>query len=80
MAELAGPIQIQPMNTPAGAGSEEQTQLLTLLVQGKTNQEIADVIGTTEEAVTLQLSELFARMGASSRAEATAFALIGRMI
>jgi DNA-binding CsgD family transcriptional regulator/tetratricopeptide (TPR) repeat protein len=80
LAELAGPIQIQPMNAPAGAGSEEQTRLLTLLVQGKTNQEIADEIGTTEEAITLQLSELFARMGASSRAEATAFALMGRMI
>ena len=73
-------IEIPEMNAPAGAGSEEQTQLLTLLVEGKTNQEIAEAVGTTEEAITLQLSELFARMGASSRAEATAFALMGRMI
>jgi DNA-binding CsgD family transcriptional regulator len=80
LAELAGPMDIPEMNAPAGAGSEEQTQLLTLLVEGKTNQEIADEIGTTEEAITRQLSELFARMGASSRGEATAFALMGRMI
>ena len=62
-----------------GMGSEEQTQLLTLLIEGKTNAEIAEVIGTTEQSVEMQLSELFARLGASSRAEATAFALIGRM-
>jgi tetratricopeptide (TPR) repeat protein len=80
LAELAGPIQITEMNAPAGAGSEEQTQLLTLLVEGKMNEAIAAEVGTTEEAITRQLSELFARMGASSRAEATAFALMGRMI
>jgi len=80
LAELAGPIQIPEITTPMGMGSEEQTQLLTLLIEGKTNAEIAEAIGVTEEAVSLQLSELFARIGASSRAEATAFALIGRMV
>ena len=68
------------MATPMGMGSEEQTQLLTLLIEGKTNAEIAETIGSTEESVEMQLSELFARLGASSRAEATAFALIGRMV
>ena len=80
MAELAGPVQIHAMTTPMGMGSDEQTQMLTLLVEGKTNDEIASVLGTTAEAVAIQLTELFARMGASSRAEATAFALMGRMI
>jgi DNA-binding NarL/FixJ family response regulator len=80
LAELAGPIEIPAATTPAGMGDEEQTKLLTLLVEGRTNAEIASVLGMTEEAVDMQLSELFARMGASSRAEATAFALMGRMI
>ena len=80
LAELAGPIEIPKMATPMGMGSEEQTQLLTLLIEGKTNAEIAETIGSTEESVEMQLSELFARLGASSRAEATAFALIGRMV
>jgi DNA-binding NarL/FixJ family response regulator len=80
LAELVGPIQIPEMVTPMGMGSEEQTQLLELVVQGKTNAEIAEALKSTEEQVALQLTELFARIGASSRAEATAFALIGRMV
>ena len=80
LVALAGTIEIPEMNSPMGMGSVEQTQLLTLLVEGKTNYEIAEAIGSTEEAVELQLTELFARLGASSRAEATAFALIGRMV
>ena len=80
LAELAGPIQIPEMVKPAGMGSAEQTELLGLLVEGKSNAEIAEALGSTEDAIALQLSELFARLGASSRAEATAFALIGRMV
>ena len=68
------------MVKPIGMGNEEQTQLLSLLVEGKSNAEIAESLGATEEAIALQLSELFAQLGASSRAEATAFALIGRMV
>ena len=79
LAELAGPMEIPEMATPMGMGSADQTRLLTLLIEGKTNAEIAEAIGTTEQSVEMQLSELFARLGASSRAEATAFALIGRM-
>ncbi|HLW17791.1 MAG TPA: LuxR C-terminal-related transcriptional regulator, partial [Actinomycetota bacterium] len=80
LAELAGPIQIPEMVKPAGMGSVEQTELLTLLVEGKSNAEIAEALGSTEDAIALQLSELFAQLGATSRAEATAFALIGRMV
>ncbi|MGZ4241389.1 MAG: helix-turn-helix transcriptional regulator [Actinomycetota bacterium] len=80
LSELAGPIQIPAAATPAGMGSEEQTRLLTLLIEGKTNAEIAEATGSTEDEVTLRLSQLFAGMGASSRAEATAFALMGRMV
>jgi len=80
LAELAGPIEIPEAATLAGVVDDEQSKLLTLLVEGRTNAEIASVMGTTEESVDMQLSELFARIGASSRAEATAFALMGRMI
>jgi DNA-binding NarL/FixJ family response regulator len=80
LADLVGPIQIPEMTLPVGMGSEEQTRLLELIVEGKTNGEIAEALGVTEDKVSLQLSELFARIGASSRADATAFALIGRMV
>ena len=63
-----------------GGAEEEDAQLLRSLVQGKTNREIADEIGIDEEAVTRRLGELFARIGASSRAEATAFAFHQRVL
>jgi DNA-binding NarL/FixJ family response regulator len=50
------------------------------LVQGKTNREIAEEMGIDEQAVTRRLGELFARIGASSRAEATAFAFQERVL
>ena len=43
-------------------------------MRGKTNGEIAEELGIDEAAVTRRLNELFARIGASSRADATAFA------
>jgi DNA-binding NarL/FixJ family response regulator len=49
-------------------------------VQGKTNHEIAEEIGLDEQAVARRLGELFARMGASSRAEATALAFRQRVL
>jgi DNA-binding CsgD family transcriptional regulator len=53
---------------------EREKELLTLVMEGRTNAEIAAVLGTDEADVAKRLSELFAAIGASSRAEATAFA------
>ena len=49
--------------------------LLGLLTEGLTNREIAERLGVDEEAVAMRLREMFAAVGASSRGEATAFAL-----
>jgi DNA-binding CsgD family transcriptional regulator len=86
MTRLAGPSE----NVPAvavgdgdGDGVDPDTQdaeLLRSLIQGKTNREIAAEIGIDEKAVTRRLGELFARIGASSRAEATAFAFQQRVL
>ena len=43
-------------------------------MRGKTNREIAEELGIDEPAVTRRLNELFATIGVSSRADATAFA------
>ena len=48
--------------------------LLTSLVQGRTNAEIAADLGIDEDEVVRRLGALFAEIGASSRAQATAFA------
>ena len=54
--------------------------LLQSLVQGKTNAEIAGELGIDEPAVERRLGELFATIGASSRADATAFAFRERVL
>jgi len=77
LAELAGPIQTPERSTSAPNRrvlAEGESALLELLVQGKSNGEIADELGIDEVAVSRKLSALYARIGTSSRAETTAFA------
>jgi DNA-binding CsgD family transcriptional regulator len=82
LVELAGPLA--PSADVAKTGglqlSEQETRLLQLLVEGRSNAEIARVTGATPEVVSRQLSELYVRIGASSRADATANAFIRRMV
>ena len=87
MTRLAGPTENVPTvravaeGDGEGEGAETQdAQLLRSLIQGKTNGEIAEEIGIDEQAVTRRLGELFARIGASSRAEATSFAFSQRVL
>jgi DNA-binding NarL/FixJ family response regulator len=77
-ARLAGP-------PPAASATNERSDMVTLndddrellamLTEGLTAAEIADRIDRTEAAVRLKLDEMFAKIGASSRGQATAFAL-----
>jgi len=75
LVRLAGPL------AGDGAKSEEtssftpeEVALLQGLVAGRTDREIAEDLGLEEHEVTRRLGEVFARIGTSSRAEATAFA------
>jgi DNA-binding NarL/FixJ family response regulator len=49
--------------------------VLRLIAGGATNREIAERLDASEGAVGLRLQQMFAKIGASSRGEATAFAL-----
>jgi tetratricopeptide (TPR) repeat protein/DNA-binding CsgD family transcriptional regulator len=77
LSALAGPL-----DAAGGADGRGQTidldepdaELLRCLIQGRTNAEIAQDLGIDETAVARRLGELFARIGTSSRAEATVFA------
>jgi DNA-binding CsgD family transcriptional regulator len=86
MTRLAGPIEYAPNvadgngHEAGNSGEDTDAQLLRSLVQGKTNHEIAEEIGLDEQAVARRLGELFARIGASSRAEATALAFRQRVL
>jgi len=85
LTRLAGPVQIRgDSNGGAQSGivplGEAETRLLRLLSEGRTNSEIASELGSTEELVSRQLAELFVKIGASSRADATVAALMGKLV
>ena len=84
LSRLAGPLQLLSEAAPNGQDGSElgdsDTALLRLLTEGRTNREIGEQLGVTEEIVARRLAEMFARIGASSRAEATAFAFRERVV
>jgi DNA-binding NarL/FixJ family response regulator len=58
-----------------GAGlGEEDVRLLWLLIEGRTNREIAHELEVSEHVVARRLAEIYARIGVSSPGEAAAFA------
>ncbi|MGE5225474.1 MAG: AAA family ATPase [Planctomycetaceae bacterium] len=80
MIELAGPIDMVTPTPDGERPSEDDLRLLRSLVQGKTNGEIAEELGVDEHAVTRRLGELYATIGVSTRADATAFAFRERVL
>jgi DNA-binding NarL/FixJ family response regulator len=62
----------------AGASLDDQERLLLqLLTEGRTNAEIAAELDLTEDDVVHRLTQLYARIGTASRAEATSLAFRG---
>jgi DNA-binding CsgD family transcriptional regulator len=59
---------------PAGL-TEREVELLALLATGRTNREIAGDLFISEKTVARHVSNIFNKIGVSSRAAATAFAL-----
>jgi tetratricopeptide (TPR) repeat protein/DNA-binding CsgD family transcriptional regulator len=79
-SRLAGGPSDGPLAGASGNGalselSGDERLLLGLLTEGMTTAEMAERVEATPESVRLQLQEMFAKIGASSRGEATAFAL-----
>jgi DNA-binding NarL/FixJ family response regulator len=66
-SERAGP-------QPAGALSDREAQVLRLLAAGKTNRHIAEELFISEKTVARHVSNIFDKLGVSSRAGATAWA------
>jgi DNA-binding CsgD family transcriptional regulator/tetratricopeptide (TPR) repeat protein len=87
LVELAGPVAALAADAAAEDGAaaadaapildETERRLLQLLTEGRTNAEIADELGLPEDDVAVRLARLQARLGASSRAEATSLAFRG---
>ena len=59
---------------------ETDAELLRLVVEGLSNEEIAERLGIAEVDVTRRLTTTYAKIGASSRADATAFAFQSGMV
>ncbi len=55
--------------------TEREVQILRLLAQGATNQEIADDLGISEKTVRNRLSEIFAKLHLNNRTQAALYAI-----
>jgi DNA-binding CsgD family transcriptional regulator len=55
--------------------SQREAEVLTLLAQGKTNPDIAAVLGISPKTVTHHVTSILSKIGASNRAEAAAYAV-----
>ena len=72
---------VRPAQDGASRGSTtSDAQLLKLVVEGLSNEEIAERLGVDPARCARRLASMYARIGASSRADATAFAFQSRML
>ena len=76
VADLAVLRSAVPGHKAAGdhALSAREVQVLRLVVRGSTNRSIGAELGLSERTVDRHVSNIFAKLGVSSRAAATAFA------
>jgi len=60
--------------------TQRQNEVLHWLQLGKTNWEIAQILGTSEDTIKYHVSQLFEKLNARNRAQAVATALLLRII
>jgi len=78
-------LALEPWSSPAEPGpvdvnarallSPREREVLSLLAAGRTNQQIADALGISLPTAARHVANIYPKIGASNRAEATAFAL-----
>jgi DNA-binding CsgD family transcriptional regulator len=80
--DLARIQALSPKAVPKAAGglTAREVQLLRLVAAGKTNRAIAAELVLSERTVDRHVSNIFAKLGVSSRAAATAFAYEHQLI
>jgi len=79
LADIEEQGQLAPRQT-AGSLSERELQVLRLLAAGKTNRAIAEELFISEKTVARHVSNIFDKVGVSSRTGATAWAFHHNLI
>lgn len=83
-AEMGAPHRVPAAraitSSPSGPLSARQVDVLALVARGLTNQEVARRLHLSEHTVHRHLSNIFATLGVSSRAGATAYALSNGLV
>ena len=67
--------EILSEDPPVGSLTDRQVEILSALVKGLTNSDIAKALNISPNSVKWHLKEIFARIGAANRAEAVSIAL-----
>jgi DNA-binding NarL/FixJ family response regulator len=73
--DLARLDRLSPKHDEAPEGlTRRELQVLRLVAEGKTNRDVASELGISEKTVARHVSNMFVKLGLSSRAAATAYA------
>jgi DNA-binding NarL/FixJ family response regulator len=76
------PLSIEEANAnlPSESLTERETEVLQLLSQGLANKQIASALGISEHTVKFHVSSIYAKLGATNRAEAVRLGVQGGLV
>ena len=70
----------RPTNQPSYDLTEREMEVLNLVVQGHSNQQIAEALVISVATVKAHISNILSKLGVSSRAEASAYAIKNKLV
>jgi NarL family two-component system response regulator LiaR len=70
----------RPTKQPWGDLTEREQEVLNLVVQGQSNQQIAEAMVISIATVKAHISSILSKLGVSSRAEAIAYAIKNKLV
>ena len=79
----AAQVLIQTVNEPSRPGidlTDREREILALMVEGKSNNEISEVIFITQATVKYHVSNILSKLGVSSRTEAVVVAMKNNLV